>query len=91
MNNINEKLPLNKLIKKYRLQKGISQTELAEAANVSQSLISKIEKSSDKSITFKNLVQIAKTLGFGFDEINLPAEIKEVEAQNIVQLQKASA
>jgi transcriptional regulator with XRE-family HTH domain len=78
MNNL-EQLPLNLLIKKYRIQKGLTQVELAQAAKVSQSLISKIEKSKDKSITFFNLVQIAKILGFGFDEINLQAEIQEAE------------
>jgi transcriptional regulator with XRE-family HTH domain len=78
--NINkEKLPLNKLIKKHRKKKGLSQTELADQSNVSQSLISKIEKSSDKSITYKNLEKISKVLEFGFDEIDTEAEGEESE------------
>ena len=79
MNNIKDQLPLNQLIKKYRIKKGLTQMELSKKAKVSQSLISKIEKSSDKSITFYNLVQLAKILNFGFDEINLLAEIRESE------------
>lgn len=50
-------------VKEYRIQKGLSQEELAKEANLSRYLISKIEKGEDVNLTKNTMISIATALG----------------------------
>lgn len=49
-------------VKEYRIQKGLSQEELAKEANLSRYLISKIEKGEDVNLTKNTMISIATAL-----------------------------
>lgn len=49
-------------VKEYRIQQGLSQEELAEKANLSRYLISKIEKGDDVNLTKNTMISIATAL-----------------------------
>lgn len=49
-------------IKKYRLQKGITQQQLAEALLLSESFIAKLESKTYQTISIDTLEQIAEIL-----------------------------
>ncbi len=49
-------------VKEYRIQKGLSQEELAKEANLSRYLISKIEKGDDVNLTKNTMISIAAAL-----------------------------
>ena len=49
-------------VKEYRIQKGLSQEELAKEANLSRYLISKIEKGDDFNLTKNTMISIATAL-----------------------------
>lgn len=55
--------PLRIQVKALRVDRGLSQLELADAANVRQSLISEIENGQTKRISLDALDRIAKVLG----------------------------
>jgi transcriptional regulator with XRE-family HTH domain len=68
---MNDKEILKKLgenVKKYRLQRGMSQEDLAKKAGVHRTYIGGIE-SVGRNVGVINLARIAKALGVGFDEL----------------------
>lgn len=69
-----ERRPLNELIKENRKAKGLTQTELAEEAKVSQSLISTLEKGNANTVTFGTVVSLGKILGFCLSDIKVEEE-----------------
>ncbi len=50
-------------VKEYRTKRGMSQEELADKADLSRYLISKIENGDDINLTKNTMVSIAKVLG----------------------------
>lgn len=51
------------MIRKERLKKHLSQKELADRCNLSQSYISKIEKGERVNVTIKEIIKLSKALG----------------------------
>ncbi len=54
---------MNNKVKEYRTKRGMSQEELADKADLSRYLISKIENGDDINLTKNTMVSIAKVLG----------------------------
>lgn len=77
---------IGKNIKKYRLEKGLTQRELADKLLLSESFIAKLESITYQSISIDTLEQIAKALDKNitnfFDE-DEKKETKEKDLQAI--------
>ncbi len=56
-------------VKKYRLQKGLSLTELAEAAGVAKSYISSIERNIQSNPSIQFLEKISSVLGVSVETL----------------------
>jgi len=54
---------IGKNIKKYRIEKGLKQRELAEALYLSDSFIAKLESVTHQTISIDTLEEIANVLG----------------------------
>lgn len=54
---------IGKNIKKYRIEKGLKQRELAEALYLSDSFIAKLESITHQTISIDTLEEIANVLG----------------------------
>lgn len=72
-------------VKKYRLQKGLSLTELAEAAGVAKSYLSSIERNIQSNPSIQFLEKVSSVL-----EVNVETLLNEkVENDNVEQLDAA--
>lgn len=60
---------IGKLIKERRIAWGITQTDLAFEANVSQPTLSKIERGQMPNVSFEALMRIAFALNFDISDI----------------------
>lgn len=58
-------------VKEYRVEQNLTQEELAEKANVSRYLISRIENGDDVNITKNTMLSIAKALNSNVSDIFL--------------------
>ena len=59
-------------IKELRIEKKMSQEELAEKSNVSRTTISNIENGTDKTVLTSTLMRIAQALETTVDKLFLP-------------------
>lgn len=66
----------------YRAIKGLTQTQLAEKANLSTSYISHLEKGL-RTATFKAIVKIANALEIDWKEIGISPITKRIEGLDI--------
>ena len=64
-----EKQSIGKTVKKYRLQKGITQEKLARLADLAFPTIAKIEAGATPNPTIDTVKKIADALGVGVDEL----------------------
>lgn len=53
---------MNNKVKEIRIEKGLSQEELANKSNISRYLISKIENGDDVNLTKNTMISISKAL-----------------------------
>lgn len=59
-------------VAEIRKERGLSQQELAEKANVSRPYLSVIETNQNKTVSNSVMFRIAKALGVGIETIFLP-------------------
>lgn len=74
---------IGKNIKKYRLEKGLTQRELADALLLSESFIAKLESITYQSISIDTLEQIAKALDTNITNFFNEDEIKETKNKDL--------
>ena len=64
-----EKQGIGKTVKKYRLQKGISQEKLARLADLAFPTIAKIEAGATPNPSIDTVQKIAKAFGVSIDDL----------------------
>lgn len=74
---------IGKNIKKYRLEKGLTQRELADKLLLSESFIAKLESITYQSISIDTLEQIAKALDKNITNFFDEEEKKEVKGKDL--------
>jgi transcriptional regulator with XRE-family HTH domain len=65
---IDPKLAFGKTIRKFRLEKGLSQERLAELANIHRTYIGDVERGT-RNVSVVNMARIAQALGFPLSRI----------------------
>lgn len=71
-------------IKNIRIQKGLSQSKMAELLDISQTGYSKIEKGTYDNISLELAIKIANILGMPFDELfEIEAQINHLEIEGL--------
>jgi transcriptional regulator with XRE-family HTH domain len=60
---------IGKLIKKVRKESHMTQEELAEKSNLSVNFISRMERTANQNVSFKNIESMAKALGISIMDL----------------------